>query len=315
MDISLEKANELFRDEKFEQAKIMYKSLLDAYPKVFHDFINLKINLCAKETENTSLDETSFSNIYKNDFEGWAAVITLWKRTDYLKEQLEAIMAQTIPPKTIIIIQNEHHIAVNEMGLDKFPIKVVQSDLNSLYTRWIVGYLANTKYVNVFDDDVIPGKKWIESCIRVCESKNALVGPSGRVARPDKNPAWESVDINTKGDQKYSCQDKDVECDWVCNSYFFKTEWIKYITSAERYSGTQKTFDDIQLSTTLRYYGGVRVFVPMQPKSDIDRNGHTKRHYGHDEFALWKRSTSDHTDQRNDYIRKINQSDYSWIKV
>ena len=315
MEISLDNANKLFRDKKFHRAKAIYESLLDVYPKSFHDYIKLNIDFCNREIQKVTSTEDEFDKVYSNSFRGWTAIITLWKRTDYLIEQLEAIMDQTIPPDTIIIIQNENHFNFKELDLSRFPIKVIRSDLNSLYTRWIIGYLANSKYVNVFDDDVIPGRKWIESCIRVCEAQNALVGPSGRIAKPGKSPAWQSVDINVKGDPKYSCNDKDVECDWVCNSYFFKTEWIKYITAAERYSATQKTFDDIQLATTLRYYGGIRVFVPKQPKNEIDRNGHTKRHYGHDEFALWKRASSDHTDQRNKLIQKINNSDYQWVKV
>lgn len=313
LDRSLYAANKFFNEDRFEKALEIYKEVLVSYPDSFQDYVKLKIELCNNEILYDFNKDSRFSDVFKNNNQGWTAIITLWKRKEYLGEQLKAIMEQTIPPESIIIIKNEKHIEIKEEYVNTYPITVISSELNSLYTRWIIGYLTNTKYVNVFDDDVIPGRKWIESCIRVCETKNALVGPSGRIACPNKNPAWKSVDIDIKGERKFCCEDKDVECDWVCNSYFFKTEWIKYITSAERYLNTQKTFDDIQLATTLRHYGGIKVFVPKQPKDDLDRNGHIKRHYGHDEYALWKRSQSTHTDKRNILINKINNSDYTWV--
>lgn len=311
--LSLQSANALFQSQQYDQAMKQYESLLESYPDVFKKSIQAKIEMCKKNLSQDDLIATEFHQIFESKSEGWVAVITLWKRTAYLEEQLKAIMAQTIPPNSIIIIQNENHMQIDKKLFDLYPIQHIQSGVNSLYMRWIVGYLANAKYVCVFDDDVISGNRWIENCIRVCESQNALVGPSGRVARPNESPAWSSVDINVKGDQKFSCVDKDVECDWVCNAYFFKVEWIKYIVSAARYNATQKTFDDIQLATTLKHYAGVKVFVPKQPKDDKSLNGHAKREYGHDEHALWKRAKSEHMEQRNQLIKRIDLSGHKWV--
>ncbi|MAB44291.1 MAG: hypothetical protein CMN67_02490 [Sphingomonadaceae bacterium] len=252
--------------------------------------------------------ETKFLRVFNNECDNnWVAVITLWKRIDYLEEQLDAVFGQSVPPESVILIQNEYHIDIPDDIRSRDRIEVIQSGLNSLYTRWIVGYLANAKFVCVFDDDVIPGSDWIQSCIRTSEKHNALVGPSGRRAKPSETPAWESVE--TVG------SDNDALCDWVCNSYFFQTEWIKYIVEARRYRSSHKTFDDIQLATTLKALGNINCVVPAQPSSDKRLNGHLKRKYGHDEHALWKRSASEHTHQRSKLVRQLDDADFEWCNL
>lgn len=245
-----------------------------------------------------------FNNISRND---WVAVITLWKRVEYLEEQLDAVFGQSVPPEKVILIQNEYHFDIPNDIRSRDRVEVIQSGLNSLYTRWIVGYLADAKFVCVFDDDVIPGSNWIQSCIRASEKHNALVGPSGRRAKPSETPAWESVETVGSND--------DAICDWVCNSYFFQTAWIKYIVEARRYRGSHKTFDDIQLATTLKALGNINCVVPAQPGSDERLNGHLKRKYGHDEHALWKRSASEHTNQRSELVRQLDDADFEWCSL
>lgn len=315
--MNLRFANELFRQEKYSDALECYKDILEEYP-TFKEVIRANINICETMISNHQNDDNQdFQNVFAPLVDnGWVAVITLWKRSSYLREQLNAICGQTIKPNEIIIIQNENHFEIDKELIEEYGVKVVKSDINSLYTRWIIGYLSDSKYISVFDDDVIPGKKWIENCIRVCETHNALVGPSGRRAKLDKEPAWISVDIGSKNKENLSCTDRDVVCDWVCNSYFFKKEWIKYVVSAGRYLSTQKTFDDIQLATTLKFYGGIKTVVPQQSKDNLDFNGHIKREYGHDEFALWKRQSSEHANKRTEFIRKLNQCEqFTWNSV
>ncbi|WP_447529196.1 hypothetical protein [Vreelandella sp. TE19] len=305
-DISFRTANALFEKGEYSLAKKIYYKLAAINPK-----LSFVANSMAIRCQQLDLDSGSFNLnlaeiIYKNDDTGWTAIITLYKRQDYLPEQLMAIKNQSIPPDSIIIIQNENHIEIDPFIIQKFNLKVIRSDINSLYFRWIVGYLVDSCYVCVFDDDVIPGSRWIESCFAASRKFNALVGPSGRRAAPKKKEkAWKSIENLSVNTYEF--------CDWVCNSYFFKKEWIKYVVEASRYGNTQKTFDDIQLATTLKMYGDINTVVPPQVDKKSIFNGHIRREYGHDEHALWKRHASDHADQRRELIQKLDESGFPWV--
>lgn len=307
---SFKKANDLFQKSEYIEAENEYRLLLETKPEfafVINSFINRCISL-RSASESTIGIAPKVGQVFDNKDSGWAAVITMYKRQDYLAEQLLAINSQSIPPKEIVIIQNENHMEIDKFLLEKYKVKLIRSDINSLYFRWIVGYLLDAEYICVFDDDVIPGNEWIESCKHACDLYNALVGPSGRRAAPyKKDRAWKSVENLSQTEYEY--------CDWVCNSYFFRKDWIKYVVEYARYLNTQKTFDDIQLAVSLKACGNINTIVPPQFDKKHKRNGHIKREYGHDEHALWKRSSSDHSDQRREMIQKLDENEFKWTKL
>lgn len=237
----------------------------------------------------------------------WSAIITMWKRQDYLEEQLAAIRNQSIPPQEIIIILNERHIPkfkINEIGGS--DLKIIHSDINSLYSRWAIAYIAKGDYVSVFDDDVIPGKNWIANAIRACTTYNALVGPAGRIY--NKNGLYgycKLVVSDASNKNTISCAETDIYCDWVCNSYLFKREWVGHALSSVRYKESFKTFDDIQLATSLYVSGGIRCVTPMQPSFDKSLHGSLKNHYGCDAHAIWKTNSDRHFAERKAYIEAL----------
>lgn len=310
-DVSFSNANYLLLNNRLLEAETAYRELLITKPElsfVISSFIERCQELRADSGGESAISKNmKIRGVYSDaNSAGWSAVITVYKRQDYLGEQLRAIQDQSVPPDQIVVLQNESHVEIDPFLLDKYEVKVIQSDINSLYFRWIVGYLLDSCYICVFDDDVIPGHRWIESCIYACEKFNALVGPSGRRAAPyQEGKAWTSVENFSESTFEF--------CDWVCNSYFFRKEWVKYITQFSRYYNTQKTFDDIQLATTLKAAGNINVIVPPQVDKKSEWNGHVKREYGHDEHALWKRHASDHADQRRDLIQKLDKSGFQWV--
>lgn len=246
----------------------------------------------------------------------WSAIITMWKRQDYLAEQLAAIRSQSIPPQEIIIILNEGHIPETKIrDLGGPEIKIIRSDINSLYSRWAVAYIAEGEYVSVFDDDVIPGKYWIANAIRACTSYNALVGPAGRIYNKNGLHGYYKLVVpNTDNLNTISCGETDVYCDWVCNSYLFKREWVNHALSSLRYKDSFKTFDDIQLATSLYLNGGIRCITPMQPSFDKELHGSLRHHYGHDAHAIWKTNSDHHFAERKSYIEGLIDKGYVQVQ-
>ena len=95
-------------------------------------------------------------------------IICVYKRKKYLKEQLKAILNQSIKPAEIFILQNENHINLSKHKRKYKNIKIIKSSENTLYLRWAISYICKGNYIAVFDDDCIPGKRWLENCLRVC---------------------------------------------------------------------------------------------------------------------------------------------------
>jgi len=312
--VTIKEGNILFSSGNYMEAIDEYKKIDSDNPLFGQASFNIDYiernylnSSFATSIESPTISDSGYSkflNIFNRPpRSGWSAIITLWKRSEYLEEQLEAIYNQSVRPKEIIIIQNENHFLIDEKIYQKYDLKLIRSDINSLYHRWIISYLSSGEYVCVFDDDVIPGKDWIKLCYRVSQNHNALVGPSGRVARPTSDPAWESVEGHAGEDRI---------CDWVCNSYFFKADWLRHIVAASRYDDHQMTFDDIQLAAALKAVGGIISVVPGQPSDKSDYAGHSKRQYGHDSHALWKRKVESHAHKRSNLIRRLDRIGFKW---
>lgn len=244
------------------------------------------------------------------DVEGaYSAIITLWKRRDYITEQYRALAHQSIPPREIIYIINGDHISSDTVIEATGPLaRVLHSDINSLYTRFSFAGLARSPYVCVVDDDVIPGFFWMENAMRVCRQYNALAVASGRLYAPGAlRGFFKVVGSVDKLDEGYiSCARSDTYCDWGCNSYFFKREWIGHILSRPRYLDSWKSYDDIQLAASLFLGGGIPTVTPMQPSSDPRFCASLReKEYGADKYAIWKTSTDSHFINRKRYLEEL----------
>lgn len=266
----------------------------------------IKSNVANEELKNSG------KNLIHIEKKSWSAIITMWKRDSYFAEQLAAIRSQSIPPEEIIVIINENHISESIVrNIGGGDIKIIRSDINSLYSRWAVAYIAKGDYISVFDDDVIPGKYWIANAMRACSSYNALVGSAGRIYnRHGIHHYYKLVVPSAEGHHTISCSETDVYCDWVCNSYFFKREWVGHALSNLRYQDSFKTFDDIQLATSLYLSGGIRCITPMQPSFDKELHGSLQNHYGNDSHAIWKTNSDQHFAGRKAYIEELVEGDY-----
>lgn len=250
--------------------------------------------------------------LFPDDFEvgkeTWTSIICMWKRTDYIERQLENVRAQKIPPIEIIIVINESHIDVEWIKKIAGPeVKIIKSEINSLYLRWSISYIARGDYICVFDDDTIPDKAWVENAIRASKQYNAIVGPSGRIYDDQgKHGFFKYVGPDEKkNDHLYvSAADSDIVCDWICNSYLFKRKWVSFALADVRYLNSEKTYDDIQLCFSLRKYGGIKCVVPMQKKHN-GTLGSTNPSYNSDEYAMWKNDINDHFLKRKKYVEDL----------
>ncbi len=223
-------------------------------------------------------------------------IITVWKR-GYLEQQLTSLTGQTVRPSQIWIIQNEHHIRIREV-VEKFTpdfpaISIIHSDYNfKFFGRFSLVCHVQTEYVLVIDDDVIPAASWLERCLRKSKQYNAVISCTGRIIkpasfRPEEGQGEEKklyfIGDNQSNDDNNFIPD-DTRVDYGCNSYFFRTEWIKHFWSV--WPATFLSGEDIHLSASLMIARSIPTIVPRQLCRQTSGNLH--KLYSQDEVSSWR---------------------------
>lgn len=197
-------------------------------------------------------------------------ILTAYKR-NYFQQQIESLKSQTVKIDKIIILQNEKHIDLTCIK-ETFPdIYIISSDYNTKYWgRYAIASICNTEYILMMDDDIIPGKQWIENCFRMNQTENCIVCGNGR----DIN------NIEAIGDS--GRVDKDTQMAFGGHSWFFRKEWVKYILNEKPVS--LYTGEDIAFCALSKIHGGITTWIPEQ-------HGETSSHkenYSGDQHASFR---------------------------
>lgn len=197
-----------------------------------------------------------------------SVVLTLYKRPENLKKQLCSIENQTLKPKEILLFQD---------GVDDGPKIELSKDLESrfnlieksekncgVWERFRFALRAKSEYVCLFDDDTIPGDRWIENCYDQALKQEGLYGTIGIIMEePDGYP--------NRGFFRAGWSDpleEPVEVDFVGHSWFFKRDWIKYLfTNTDEFQKLKIAAEDMSFSVRLKEQG-IKTFVPPHPFED-----------------------------------------------
>ncbi|WP_353720114.1 glycosyltransferase [Dyadobacter sp. 676] len=218
-----------------------------------------------------------------------AVILTVWRR-DNLREQLLAIMAQTVQPKEIWVCQNENFIDVRAI-LSEFPgVEHVHSSVNLKYFgRFSIARHLKAKFIWILDDDQIPSPNWLKTCLMICEAENAIVSSAGRIIpendylpeRSNNIGKFFFGDVPQTGNSNTCAEDSIV--DYGCNGWFLQQQWLRYFWETSPF--TLEISEDMHLSALCKIRAGIRTIVPMQT-SPIN-SGNLKIEYGRDEHASW----------------------------
>ena len=232
-------------------------------------------------------------------------ILTAWRR-NHLEEQVLAILNQSLNPSEIWLYHCGKHLNL-KMTLRKYPlVKYIKSDVDfGFFGRFSLAPFTRTKYVWIIDDDVIPGKDWIKTSLRISKEYNAIVSSAGRVllndgTSPEAHLDPKSIHEYFVGDNinhyQYNFNPENKIVDFGCNSWFFERDWLKYFWQIFPY--TFLNGEDIHLSATCKILGDIRTVVPEQKSGDTC--GNLKKGYGFDNLATWKRD--DFIEQRKEVI-------------
>lgn len=207
-------------------------------------------------------------------------ILNAYKRTNYLKEQVEAVRNQSIPPEDIWVWYNKPEDR-EQIELDAPGCKLVQCNHNfKFHGRFALGLLAQTPYVAFFDDDTIPSPRWFENCMTTIDQGcDGILGTIGVVFTGDSYAPNYKVGWDVPNEIIF-------EVDLVGHGWFMDKEHLRYLWYEEPLSWDNG--EDIQLSYLALKHGNVRTYVPPHPKEEPElwgNNPKTATQYGNDENA------------------------------
>ncbi len=197
-------------------------------------------------------------------------------------------------PENIWVIQCINFVSIKKCKQNYPFVQHIHSSYDLKYfARFSTAIHSPTKYIWILDDDVIPASKWVETAILKCELNNSIICSSGRIVPPNSySPELITDQTHLEkyfigdyrdGNMNYCIQ--DTFTDYGCNSWFFKTDWIKYFWMTPPY--TLLTGEDIHFSASCKIHAGISTLVPKQ--KSVDYCGNLKRMYGFDQHASWKK--------------------------
>ena len=208
-------------------------------------------------------------------------ILNLYRRPEYLLEQLNAIKNQTRKPNKIIIYKNfyEGIVIPDEIKNDKSVTIIESSENFGVWARFAIGLLTNNEYICVFDDDTIPGSKWLENCFQTIKKVNGLLGTIGIVYHNKTG----KIEYKFGSMTRYGWDNPNEEIkqvDIVGHSWFFKREWLSQLWNLNpNYEHFFKIGEDIGFSCALQKIG-INTYVPPHPKDDLEMFGsHPQKAY------------------------------------
>jgi len=229
----------------------------------------------------------NFSRAYMNDKSNYAkqncsmpspdikmdttVVLTLYNRPEFLEEQLNAIENQSLKPSKIILFQDKvngrEEIQIPYELKRRFSNYITVSENIGVWGRFAAGLLADSTYVCFFDDDIIPGRRWLENCHNEMQKREGLYGGIGIISKDlsaypfgrYRRAGW---DIQPK---------KRVRVDFAGHSWFLKKDWLgAMFINSNKYYKFKKVAEDAYLSFALKKYLNINTYIPPHPLQNKD---------------------------------------------
>lgn len=208
-------------------------------------------------------------NPYTTDLDV-SVVLSAYKRIENLPLQLDAIEKQSLKPREILLFQDGiadgEKVTIPADVKKRFNIVEVSKTNQGVWARFdFARKNAKSKYVCVFDDDTIPGPRWLENCMTEMQKREGLYGTIGILCN---TPAYYAGSYTRIG--WGNPNNETAMVDFVGHSWFLQTKWLDYMFENTDELQTYKICgEDMTLSQKLQEHG-IATFVPPHPQDDTD---------------------------------------------
>lgn len=213
-----------------------------------------------------------------------AVVLTAYKRTHLLERQIAAIKNQTVQPSQIVVWRDSGLELVGQ------PEKTW-----GVWPRFVVAQFLPVETIAVFDDDTIPGPRFIENCYRTAQ----VTGPGVLGACGQSYVGGNRQDRLYHGWKLPS--EHIVECDIAEHAWFFPRDLLLDWTDAP-YHQFPVTGEQYYISVIAQRRGWKTWAVAHPPKDQTWWGAIDGFELGTDKHALWMQPGAEEEKQRvHDY--------------
>ena len=253
---------------------------------VTHD----KINRRYATTSNPTVDKNCWMFDRKKISVDVDVVLTCYKRPQILSQQLAAIKNQTLAPRRIFLYQDGidgyYKVELNDKILNEFDAYKIAKTNGGVWKRFeFAEEICKSPYVCLFDDDTIPGERWLENCHMNSLQNRGVYGTNGvLMTEPEEYPrkflnvGWHKPNIKT------------CAVDFVGHSWFFEREFLNGLLSKSWSKNYKRCGEDMTLSVAAAERG-FGTYVPQHPVKILSLWGSLPEFgwsYGDDEIAIHK---------------------------
>jgi len=194
-----------------------------------------------------------------------SVILNCFRRTRWFGEQLESLKKQTHPISEVLVWKNQASDSDPIPQELKDQVTFVDCNRNlGVWARFALAFNTKSDFICVFDDDTIPGERWIENCIKTHEKTPGLLGTVG-VIFGDKHYTWEKV----KRVGWCTPNEETTKVDIVGHSWFFHRDLLPILWK-ELPDKDQIPIvgEDIHFAHMVQKHTNYSVFVPPHPKDD-----------------------------------------------
>jgi len=220
-----------------------------------------------------------------------SVILNGYRRGANLEEQYQALLSQSVPPAEILLWYNNPEIAEPNYDIGtKIPTAYCTANMG-VWARFAFALNAKSKYVCIFDDDTIPGQRWLENCLKTMAERKGLLGTVG-LHYPNPLPAEHPQCSYYEPYVRYGWVNPNPEVkqvDLVGHAWFFEREWLSYYWRELPDPKYKLCGEDMHFSYMLAKYADLGTFVPPHPPNDQSWWGSIKGAvYGGDQNSLWE---------------------------
>lgn len=238
-------------------------------------------------------------------------ILNGYKRPHTLVEQYNAVMSQTIKPREIMVWLN-HSELIEKFDNDVLSKCTVFSGNSNLgvWARFAYALMAKTKYVCVFDDDTIPGTKWLENCYNHNLNDRGLYGTVGIIF--NSNAGYDGPYFRVGWP---NANEQLMKADLVGHSWFFEKELLTAFWRELPDPKFVRCGEDIHFSYALKKHMGLNTYVPPHPKGDLELWGskpNLAMKYGTELVAISNPQTNGGLSM-NEYVMLARKNGYKFV--
>jgi hypothetical protein len=205
-------------------------------------------------------------------------LLTVFKRKT-LNLQLQALGHQSVRPRNVVVYHDMNFRRVSKTRIRRMGYFLTENSANTKFIgRFAYLLNAQTEWVAVMDDDIIPGKYCLENYLSQSESTGGIIGGMGRIARtnPSRQDLMQPPDVGIR--------QEPILVDFVGHMWLFRKEQLFDMFAFPPV--TYATGEDMHLCFSSKLRSGVPSFAGGQ-RSDDESCDTSMNKYAADEHAAY----------------------------